>query len=98
MKTEKAHVIDMMLIPVPLFRQTVEFINRNDKTITQAGGFVFFAELGHSLRGEPFLEKNYVRKVFREYIRAAKLDEVYDQSEKSYGRTPRRLHRLTTTV
>ncbi|EQD32077.1 integrase family protein, partial [mine drainage metagenome] len=52
--------------------------------------------LGHSLRGEPFLEKNYVRKVFREYVRAAKLDEVYDQSEESYGRTPRRLHRLTT--
>ncbi len=95
-KTEKAHVIDTMLIPVPLFRQTVEFINRNDKAITQAGGFVFFAELGHSLRGEPFLEKNYVRKVFREYVRAAKLDEVYDQSEESYGRTPRRLHRFTT--
>ena len=95
-KTEKAHVIDTMLIPVPLFRQTVEFINRNEKAITQAGGFVFFAELGHSLRGEPFLEKNYVRKVFREYVRAAKLDEVYDQSEESYGRTPRRLHRLTT--
>ena len=45
-KTEKAHVIDTMLIPVPLFRQTVEFINRNDKAITQAGGFVFFADPG----------------------------------------------------
>ncbi|MEM0142837.1 MAG: hypothetical protein QXL94_02630, partial [Candidatus Parvarchaeum sp.] len=49
-KTEKAHVIHMMLIPVPLFRQTVEFINKNEKEITQAGGFVFFAELGHILR------------------------------------------------
>ena len=95
-KTEKAHVIDTMLIPVPLFRQTLEFINRNEKAIMQAGGFVFFAEKGHSLRGEPYLEKNYVRKVFREYVQAAKLDEVYDQSEESYGRTPRRLHRLTT--
>ena len=95
-KTEKAHVIDTVLIPMPLFRQTIEFINRNEKEITQAGGFVFFAELGHSLRGEPFLKKNYVRKVFREYVQAAKLDEVYDQSEESYGRTPRRLHRLTT--
>ena len=44
----------------------------------------------------PFLEKNYVRKVFRGYVRAAKLDEVYDQSEESYRRTPRRPHRLTT--
>ena len=95
-KTEKAHVIDTMLIPVPLFRQTLEFINRNEKAIMQAGGFVFFAEKGHSLRGEPYLEKNYVRKVFREYVQAAKLDEVYDQSEETYGRTPRRLHRLTT--
>ena len=95
-KTEKAHVIDTMLIPVPLFRQTVEFINRNEKEIAQAGGFVFFAEIGHSLRSNPFLEKNYVRKVFREYVRAAKLDEVHDQSEESYGRTPRQLHRLTT--
>ena len=50
-KTEKAHVIDTMLMPIPLFRQTVEFINRNEQAITQAGGFVFFAELGHSLRG-----------------------------------------------
>lgn len=95
-KTEKAHVIDTMLIPVPLFRQTVEFINRNEREITQAGGFVFFAELGHSVRGEPYLEKNYVRKVFREYVQQARLDEVYDQSEESYGRTPRRLHMLTT--
>jgi integrase len=95
-KTEKAHVIDTMLIPVPLFKQTLEFINRNEKSIMQAGGYVFFAEKGHSLRGEPYLEKNYVRKVFREYVQAAKLDEVYDQSEETYGRTPRRLHRLTT--
>ncbi len=95
-KTEKAHVIDTMLIPVPLFRQTVEFINAHEQAISQAGGFVFFAEKGHSLRGEPYLEKNYIRKVFREYVQAAKLDEVYDQSEESYGRTPRRLHRLTT--
>ena len=56
-KTEKAHVIDTMLIPIPLSRQTVEFINRNEKAITQAGGYVFFAELGHSLRGEPFLRR-----------------------------------------
>ena len=95
-KTKKAHVIDTMLIPVPLFRQTFEFINRNENGMTQASGFVFFTEPGHNLRGEPFLEKNYVRKVFREYIRAAKLDEVYDHSEESYGRTPRRLHMLTT--
>ena len=95
-KTEKAHVIDTMLIPVLLFRQTLEFINHNENAITQAGGFVFFAEKGHSLRGEPYLEKNYVRKVFRGYVQAAKLDEVYDQSEETYGRTPRRLHRLTT--
>ena len=95
-KTEKAHVIDTMLIPVPLFRQTLEFINRNEQAIAQAGWFVFFAEKGHSLRDEPYLEKNYVSKVFRGYIQAAKLDEVYDQSEETYGRTPRRLHRLTT--
>ena len=94
-KTEKAHVIDTMLIPVPLFRQTVEFINRNEREITQAGGFVFFAELGHILRGEPFLEKSYVWKVFREYVRAAKLDEVYNQSEESNSKA-RKLHLLTT--
>ncbi len=67
-KTEKAHVIDTMLIPIPLFRQTLEFINRNEKAIMQACGFVFFAEKEHILRGEPYLEKNYVRKVFREYV------------------------------
>ncbi len=49
---------------------------------------IFDDKLGFSSLAK---EKKFSRTRF-----AAKLDEVYDQSEESYGRTSRRLHRLTT--
>ena len=49
----------------------------------------------HSSRKEHYLEQNYIRKVFREYVELAELDEVYDTSEES-NRKARKLHLLTT--
>jgi integrase len=94
-KTEKAQVIDTLLIPLPLFKQTVEFINRNSSAIEESGGFIFFKEW-YSHSKLKHLDMNYVRGRFRRYVVKAGLDESYDISDESKGRSVRRLHRLTT--
>jgi integrase len=94
--TEKARQLDSLIIPIPLFRELLEFIKANSAQIEQNEGYVFFREARYSKRAEPYLELNYVRRIFREYVEQANLDETYDVSEESNGRTPRRLHRLTT--
>ena len=96
-RTEKARQLDSLIIPIPLFRETLEFIKANQSQIEQNQGYVFFREARYSSRKEePWLELNYIRRIFREYIQQANLDEVYDVSEEDGTRTPRRLHRLTT--
>lgn len=97
-KTEKSRVINTLLIPVPLFRLTMEYIKTFNSKIAQAEGFVFFKEDGkYSSREEPYLCSDYIRKNFRLYAQKAGLDKVYDTSDESnYDRTPRSLHRLTT--
>jgi integrase len=98
LKTEKSKVMNTLLIPIPLFRFTIEFIKANDAKIGQAGGFIFFKEDGkYSHREEPYLCSDYIRKNFRLYVQRAGLDKTYDFSDESnYDRTPRSLHRLTT--
>ncbi len=97
LKTEKARTLDTLIIPVPVFKNTLNFISGHKAEIEQASGYVFFRNRHHSNRFEPFLEQNYVRNRFREYVRLAGLDEVYDTSdESSPERDLRHLHRLTT--
>jgi integrase len=95
-RTEKARQLDSLIIPLPLFREMLEFCKANSEAIGQSQGYVFFREAKFSKRAEPYVETNYIRNMFREYVEQANLDEVYDVSEESDGRTPRRLHRLTT--
>ena len=95
-KTEKAMTLDTLLIPAPLFKETLDYIEANSGSIEKAQGSLFFKEAGKG-RKESYLDQNYVRNAFREYVRKANLDEVYDQSDEARpGRVPRRLHRLTT--
>jgi integrase len=97
LKTEKAQVMDSLLIPMPLFKETVAFISKHKSEIEKAQGFLFYADKLRTKRPEPYLEQNYVRRIFREYVRMTGLDEVYDTSdESSPERSTRRLHRLTT--
>ncbi len=49
LKTEKAKVIDSLIIPVPLFTDTVNFIRLHESQIEQAGGYLFFND-SRSLR------------------------------------------------
>jgi integrase len=97
LRSEKSGRLDSLIIPVELFKETVEFIRANEEAVGKAEGYLFFRDAEHSTRKEPFLEQNYVRKVFREYVQLANLDEVYDTSEESDSkRQIRHLHLLTT--
>ena len=96
-RTEKAHTLNTLIVPMPLFKLTLEYIRQYEQYI-QKDGYLFFKEEGkYSHRDEPYLSTDYVRNSFRYYVQKAGLDEVYDSSdETNYSRTPRRLHRLTT--
>jgi integrase len=96
LKTEKAGTLDILLIPAPLFKETLEYINAHVKEIECSQGYLFFKEAGKSQSASPILDANYVRNVFWRYREAAGLSEVYDQSDESGARTARKLHRLTT--
>ncbi len=97
-KSEKSNTLDTLIIPIPLFRLTLEYIKPNNKQIEASSGYLFFKEEGkYSERNEQYLSKNYVRNRFRFYVQRAGLDKVYDSSdETNYDRIPRSLHRLTT--
>jgi len=96
-KTEKAMTLDALLIPAPLFQETLDFIQAHAVAIEKAQGCVFFKEEGKSRLDQPFLAENYARKMFRLYAQRAGLLEVYDQSDESRpNRAVRSLHRLTT--
>jgi integrase len=96
LKTEKARVTDSMIIPAPLFTDTLTFIRKYEKQIEKAGGYIFF-KCAHSSREALFMGPNYVRAAFRRYVVKAGLDFTYDISDESIGgREVRSLHRLTT--
>lgn len=96
--TEKARVLNTLIIPIPLYEQTKDYILSHRQEIDEAQGYLFYTDkIGHSKREIAYLEQNYVRKIFRGYVRSANLDEVYAESDESVqGRSKRQLHRLTT--
>ena len=95
--TEKAKTIDTLVIPLKLFEETSTYISSFRNEISSAQGYLFFREPSKSRRSEGFVEPNYVRKVFRQYVVEALLDEqAYGLSEEEHGRASRQLHRLTT--
>lgn len=96
LRSEKTNRLDQLRIPPCLFEQTEAFITAHKQEIEQANGYLFFKELNVFARQELYVEKNYVRKLFRSYIIASGLDETYDVSEEVTGRKQRKLHRLTT--
>ncbi len=96
LKTEKSGLLDTLKIPLPLFKATLDFVHEHTKEIEYAKGYLFFKESPREDRTETFIEPNYLRNKFREYLIAAGLDETYGISEEAEGRPLRRLHRLTT--
>lgn len=95
-RSEKTHVLDLLIIPLHLFQQTEEFVSQHKSQIENAQGYLFFRDFERGHRAEPYVEQNYVRKLFREYANESGLEEVYDVTEEQNGRVKRKLHLLTT--
>ncbi len=97
LKSEKSGRLDCLLIPVELFKETIEYIAKNEARIKASSGYVFFKENDNNHNNVPYIDLNYVRKVFREAVSSADLDQVYDHSEETIpGHKSRPLYRLTT--
>ena len=94
--TEKARTIDTLIIPQHVFSELKTYLEAFRNEIASAKGYVFYREASRSKREEPYLEPNYIRKVFRFYVQDIGLDETYGTSEEQGGRRTRSLHRLTT--
>ncbi len=43
-KSEKSHNLDSLLIPTDLFKETIEYIAKNEASIKALKGYVFFKE------------------------------------------------------
>ncbi len=97
LKSEKSGKMDALLIPLDLFKETVEFATKNATQIKVANGYIFYKENDNNHNDLPHVEQNYARKVFREVIKECGLDATYGESDESiYHRKERTLHRLTT--
>ncbi len=96
-KTEKAHTLDVLLVPRFLFEETLDYVRERTKEIDNAQGYLFYTDKTRSHTDKPYFDLDYIRKVFRYYISLTGLNEVYDTTEETIpDRTKRRLHRLTT--
>ena len=95
--SEKTNKSDALRIPHELFQETAEFIQKNKEQIRKSKGFILFKDNDNNHNEILCVDKNYVRKVFRETIVKTGLDYTYAVSDESlYGRKNRTLHRLTT--
>ena len=95
--TEKARVINTLILPMSLYSEMMLYLEENKEAISQADGYLFYADKNKSRTPEPYLNLGYVRKVFRQYTKQVNLDEVYANSDETdLSRPARQLHRLTT--
>ncbi len=95
--SEKSRQTDSLIIPIELFKETVEFMNNHLKEIKTAEGYIFFKENDYGRTKLPYINLNYVRNVFRKIIQQIDLDQTYAVSEEAYSyHRSRPLHRLTT--
>lgn len=96
-KTKKSGTTNSRKIISFLFDEILEYIKNHDKEIKEADGYLFFKNRKRSNNDKQYLDKDYVRKVFRSYADKAGLNECYGTTkEKVPNRTTRKLYRLTT--
>jgi len=96
-KSEKSAKLDSLIIPLDLFKETIHYIAKNEASIKASNGYVFFKENDNNHNEVPHIDLNYVRKVFRESVARANIDQIYAYSEETtIGHKERPLHRLTT--
>ncbi|MCL5100791.1 MAG: site-specific integrase [Candidatus Marsarchaeota archaeon] len=95
--SEKSGLVDSLIIPLDLFKETIDYLNNHSEEIKAAKGYVFFKENDNDHTGLPYLQVDYVRNVFRKTIEVSGLSQSYAISEETdASRRPRTLHRLTT--
>lgn len=90
---QKGSRADSLPIPEQLFEQVLKYISNYEDLITRAKGYLFWSETYPEKNPYPYLDKNYIRNVFRKTIQKLKLDDVYGLAD---GTIPKQLHRLTT--
>jgi len=96
-KSEKSSKMDSLIIPLDLFKETIGYIAKNEAPIKASNGYVFFKDNDNNHNKVCHLDSNYVRKVFREVLHEASLDQAYGTSEEIYSNhKPRPLYRLST--
>ena len=97
LKSEKSSRLDSLLIPLDLFKETIEYITKNEASIKASNGHIFFKDNDNNHNSLHHVEVNYVRKVFRDTLKLAALDEFYAYSEETDpNKKERRLYRLST--
>jgi len=95
--SEKSTKLDSLIIPLDLFRDTIQYIAKNEASIKASNGYVFFKDNDNNHNDLKHLDSNYVRKVFREVIHAAGLDQTYGTTEETDpNHRSHPLYRLTT--
>lgn len=96
-KSEKSAISDSLVIPLDLFNETIDFIAKNEASIKASNGYVFFKDNDNNDNKVPYMDMNYIRKVFRQIAKASGLDQIYDYSEESQdSHRHRPLYRITT--
>ncbi len=97
LKSEKSGKMDSLLIPMELFKETVEYIAKNEASIKVSNGYIFYKGNDNNHNNIPHVDVNYVRKVFRDTLKLAALDEFYGYSEETDpNKKERKLYRLST--
>ena len=97
LKSEKSDCMDLLIIPLDLFKATIEFINKHAKEIKAAHGYIFYKENDYGHTELPYINVNHARNVFREVVQKVDLNQIYETSEEAYStHKSRPLHRLTT--
>ncbi len=97
--SEKSGTSDTLKIPFDLFKETYDFLTKNQEEVKAANGYVFFKapSANKAYNGLQHLEVNYVRNMFRKMVKQSSLDSIYAYSDESYeNHRYRRLYRLTT--
>ncbi len=92
--TEKSGKTDYLLIPEKFFEVVLRYISGYEKEIASARGSLFFS-FTHGWRGAetaPYIATQTARVAFHQYLKKAKLDEIYGYSA---GPNPKPLFRLT---
>ncbi len=97
LKSEKSGRLDSLIIPIDLFKETIDYIAKNEASIKASTGYLFFKDNDNNHNNLAHVDVNYVRKVFRDTLKLAALDEFYAYSEETDpNKKTRRLYRLST--